>query len=766
MDYEQKYKEALEMARETFYNQETPYVVKARLLTMFPTIAESTDERIRKGIIELVKQSSEVLDKQNQKDMIDWIEKQGKNKKVSIWKHWKNGIAGNGEGRQIYLIKVGNTYDLSSCLSFECDYIELSALDNLMLEKRGDQNDSCWSKDDQKMLEHIISDLREFMSCETDKELISDYEKEIAWLEKQGEQEPYGQRKKYSNYQFNYAGECKGYCALKRNEHKPTDNVEPKFKVGDWVVNSTTLNLCHVVKVEHGQYICDDCSFPITKENEYHLWTIQDARNGDVLAEDMIESHPSPFVAICKKQDGELFETYCFIGHDGKFYKGEIGHVGEYVHPATKEQCDLLFQKMTDADYEWDSEKKELKEIEPNLVDNNVETKFKVGKWFVNNITNDIFIIKSINTEYCTLEDIKGNIISPCLPPCESDSHLWSIDDAKRGDVLVDAYGNIGIFDKCYDLDWMSCCSLGNNGGFQYFTVEHENEKTHPATKEQCDLLFQKMEEARWEWDSVAKELKKITKFKIGDKVHCGDETQPVTIIGITNDSYTTDSMLGPIPFSEEDNWTLIKHKFNVDDWIVFNGLILHIDEVVNGYYRTTSIGYAIHNSYDWDIDNIARLWDISDAKDGDVLCLGGVIAIFKKYIGNEKCICYCSISEDGDFEIPIENGEDNIYGCTNTTPVTKEQCDLFFQKMTNAGYKWNAKKKELSKQTLKITPKFCIGQMITDNNGTWYKIINIKCLNDWYYEVYDIAEDKTYLELCSNIDERFVFKTIFVRRN
>ena len=140
MDYEQKYKKALEMAREAFYNQETPYVAKAWLLTMFPTIAESTGERIRKGIIELVKQSSEVLDKQNQKDMIDWLEKQGKNKKVSIWKHWKNGIAGNGEGRQIYLIKVGNTYDLSSCLSFECDYIELSELDNLMLETQGEQS--------------------------------------------------------------------------------------------------------------------------------------------------------------------------------------------------------------------------------------------------------------------------------------------------------------------------------------------------------------------------------------------------------------------------------------------------------------------------------------------------------------------------------------------------------------------------------------------------------------------------------------------------
>ena len=39
-----------------------------------------------------------------------------------------------------------------------------------------------WSKEDEKMRQHIISDLREFRDCETDEELISDYEYEIAWL--------------------------------------------------------------------------------------------------------------------------------------------------------------------------------------------------------------------------------------------------------------------------------------------------------------------------------------------------------------------------------------------------------------------------------------------------------------------------------------------------------------------------------------------------------------------------------------------------------
>ena len=62
----------------------------------------------------------------------DLIEKQGeKPKKVPIWKHWKEGIAGNGDGKLIYLVKNGDDYSLSSSLGYECDYIELSELDKL-----------------------------------------------------------------------------------------------------------------------------------------------------------------------------------------------------------------------------------------------------------------------------------------------------------------------------------------------------------------------------------------------------------------------------------------------------------------------------------------------------------------------------------------------------------------------------------------------------------------------------------------------------------
>ena len=108
--------------------------------SMFLELQKPEEERIREVLIELVKCNERsgytLLNNVSTSSMIDWLEKQGQSKKTSIWKHWKNGICGNGEGKLTFLIKSGATYSLSSCLSFECDYIELSELENLMLEKQ------------------------------------------------------------------------------------------------------------------------------------------------------------------------------------------------------------------------------------------------------------------------------------------------------------------------------------------------------------------------------------------------------------------------------------------------------------------------------------------------------------------------------------------------------------------------------------------------------------------------------------------------------
>lgn len=100
-----------------------------------------------------------------------------------------------------------------------------------------------------------------------------------------------------------------------------------------------------------------------------------------------------------------------------------------------------------------------------------------------------------------------------------------------------------------------------------------------------------------------------------------------------------------------------VEPKFHEGDWIVFNGLTLYIKEVVNGFYRTISKG-GIPNSYDWDIDNVARLWTIADAKDGDVLaCKSGWTCIFKTLVDNETFSSYCFMDSTKWF---CETGSEN----------------------------------------------------------------------------------------------------------
>ena len=143
------------------------------------------------------------------------------------------------------------------------------------------------------------------------------------------------------------------------------------------------------------------------------------------------------------------------------------------------------------------------------------------------------------------------------------------------------------------------------------------------------------------------------------------------------------------------------KPKFNVGDWIVFNGLILLVNEVVQGYYRTISIG-GIRNSYDWDIDNMARLWTLQEAKDGDVLTVKDRPFIYNGEVNPLSVGGYCGIDINNIFKI---NEERLGYGSQGWTmfdgdiyPATKEQRELLFQKMKKSGYTFNFEKKELKK--------------------------------------------------------------------
>ena len=159
---------------------------------------------------------------------------------------------------------------------------------------------------------------------------------------------------------------------------KTVDKVEPNFNVGDWIIRNNKYTGIPVKVIEFNGYYSCDLNGEIVNltrndvHNNFHLWTIQDAKDGDILIN---KSNGREFPFLFKETKPSNIKTdclnpltvlgYCGIGGAG-FTKSEGwgDTVNCTYYPVTKEQRDLLFQKMKEAGYEWDAEKKELRNEE------------------------------------------------------------------------------------------------------------------------------------------------------------------------------------------------------------------------------------------------------------------------------------------------------------------------------------------------------------------------------------------------------------------
>ena len=204
-------------------------------------------------------------------------------------------------------------------------------------------------------------------------------------------------------------------------DQNPTNKVEPKFKVGDWITNGACI--IKITSVDDRYYWHDnDCVGGDIEsiDKEYHLWTIQDAKDGDVLAE-----HET--IVLFKEIDGLNIRCYCtynYLGCDPTLRVDTLHNKNPY-RPATKEQRDLLFQKMKEAGYEWDAEKKELNKIEKQGEQKPIIIipKFKIGDIIKPKPYNEEHLIKDINENGYVLD---VDIIVPF-----KDEDIWEIVEQK-----------------------------------------------------------------------------------------------------------------------------------------------------------------------------------------------------------------------------------------------------------------------------------------------------------------------------------------------
>ena len=220
-----------------------------------------------------------------------------------------------------------------------------------------------------KGIEYILPELKEDKDEEIRKGIISNLEylmdraegfvkdelkERIAWLEKQGEQ-------------------------------KPVDKVEPKFYEGEWLCENEPNNYARFIQILETVNVQGKERYRISRdihndedivkfdfvEKYYHKFDIKDAKDGDVLS--FNDGHGNDCIELIKSiTDKKIEFWFCLTnGNHYEVFNGITPYTNlvsrENATPATKEQRDLLFQKMEEASYEWDAEKKRLKKIEEEV---------------------------------------------------------------------------------------------------------------------------------------------------------------------------------------------------------------------------------------------------------------------------------------------------------------------------------------------------------------------------------------------------------------
>lgn len=343
MDYEQKYKEALEKARKKIENSRNIEMVSF-IEDAFSELKDSKDEKIRKELIKWMKDFPDITWRcLNKEDIIAWLEKHDKKETLCS------------------KCRKENPHD-------SCSYI--TAFGNCALKNEQKSTDESEQSDKYEGLTDFERVLTDICSSWIGFELgWKSYIKDQARILKDMI------CKQFHAVQDEFT-ELKGKTASEVIEEikvETANDVGPKFKVGDWIA-SKGLNTALIVNINDDKYevefINDSKGFPNIEyvDKYFHLWSIEDAKDGDILVS-LSKMHPFIFNGHYD-EDTDYVYAYCGISDiikDDSFYfdkypdeEFKVWDSVENVRPATRDQRNLLFSKMKDSGYEWDSKKKEL----------------------------------------------------------------------------------------------------------------------------------------------------------------------------------------------------------------------------------------------------------------------------------------------------------------------------------------------------------------------------------------------------------------------
>lgn len=378
MDYEKKYREAIERAKNFIENGDERERTIAESI-FAGLMEESEDERIRNFLIDFIKVCG-WTEKKNQgwplrEECIAWLEKQGEQKSWSEEdeKFTHGLIRGLTAKRDIH----GHTTFSSDCIEITETINWLQSIKD-RVQPQPKQECSVRDRILQESSISYLCNLRDIFETK-------------------------GWKKEHIQRCINWLESLKPQNRWKPSEQKSADEIKPKFKVGDWVRAISSGNIFKILSVNDGLYrvLCYDgveANYPIEEvEKDLAYWTIQDAKNGDVL---YCENCGIEYIVMNKgvNENGNVdsYFRYNSMAGFGIDVPSVLCANGDTITPATKEQRDFLFKKMHEAGYKWDAEKKELKKIEQKTEENKGNLGGISSNWseedemFLFNITKDL----------------------------------------------------------------------------------------------------------------------------------------------------------------------------------------------------------------------------------------------------------------------------------------------------------------------------------------------------------------------------------------
>lgn len=293
------YDEAIKRAKDALNDGTISNNTIAYLQDVFPQLKESEDEKIRKNLIAFLE---------------------------DIWHLGKNANF--------------DKWGKSDC----SDWI-------IWLEKQGEQK-SAWSEDDENEYNHILK----ILNLLAEKQEIKGYNNLINsanWLK---------------SIKDRIRRESKFYNHNEKSFNN-ADNDDPKTEISKdtwYICTSTTCSEDSRIWLNKGtaylgtDILKYDLGFePVEYQNYFRLWTIEDAKDGDVLSyvTDEGDLWLMIYWSLYKPYEGHV-HYHALLVDDVLTDKGTCCICIDNLKPATKEQRDLLEKAMTDARYTFDFNKK------------------------------------------------------------------------------------------------------------------------------------------------------------------------------------------------------------------------------------------------------------------------------------------------------------------------------------------------------------------------------------------------------------------------